>query len=544
MTYKYGIDFGTTNSSIAIRFVGDDKLEHTLVADVKNTLPRETLPSVVLIDYSGKVYAGVEAIDRFSYSSNNSGKQLYIKQIKLDLETKGNELLYTFNGTNYSGVDLIAQILKSLRVQIEKIVDELDIDVSGVVMGVPVQYGDIQKNILKKALVKAGYYSSFEEADNKTEFVSEPIAVAIHYGYNLKNDKTIMVFDFGGGTLDLAVINLKKQINNDKLHPHKTLAKERITLGGEELTRLFFINSFCSSNKYGTKRIAAEFGFRHNITNEQLWEKLLSCEDGIKFINAVERCKCELSQNLKFKFSFIGANIQFDEITFYRDDFTNAIEEKLDEITELVNVCLEHGNISDPFNIDKVILAGGSSLIPAVQNLLMDIFGSNRVSNEIREQDSMVKKLKRSRVSESEVLTSIVRGLAIVGCREEELINDVVDNDYGVWDGENNEFIPIIKRGIYVKETIFNKLTKQGKYQLVECLNKNASSVEVLVYQHNLNGYQKLGTINIPNPGGMRYKIYMQIDKKKGTLTVTLYDEIYQRWIDEVPLSEREYNLR
>ena len=45
MTYKYGIDFGTTNSSIALRFVGDDKNEHTLVIDVKDTLPRETIPT-------------------------------------------------------------------------------------------------------------------------------------------------------------------------------------------------------------------------------------------------------------------------------------------------------------------------------------------------------------------------------------------------------------------------------------------------------------------------------------------------------------------
>ena len=60
MIYKYGIDFGTTNSSIAIRFVGDDKQEHTLVVDVKDTLPRETIPSVVLADDKGNVVAGEE----------------------------------------------------------------------------------------------------------------------------------------------------------------------------------------------------------------------------------------------------------------------------------------------------------------------------------------------------------------------------------------------------------------------------------------------------------------------------------------------------
>lgn len=544
MIYKYGIDFGTTNSSIAMRFVGDDKAEHTLVVDVKDTLPRETLPSVILIDRNGKVYVGTDAMNQYTQSGLNSKNQLFIKRIKLDLENKGTALSYNVGGRSYDGVDLIAAILKALRVKAEKSADELEIDMSGVVMGVPVQYGDIQKNVLKKALVKAGYYETYEEADKKTEFVSEPVAVAVHYGLNLKNDKTVMVFDFGGGTLDLAIVNLKKQVGADKLHPHETIAKERITLGGEELTRLFFINSFCHHSKYGTKRIAAEFRFNRNLNAEQLWEKLSSCEEGVRFISAVERCKCDLSKAQKYKFSFIGKNIQIDEKTFYRDDFANAIEEKLDEIDDLIELCLENGNITDPFDIDHVILAGGSSLIPAVQNLLVDRFGNNRVSSKITEQDTVIKSLKHNKASDSEVLTSIVRGLAMVGCRDEELIEDVVDNDYGVWDVVENNFIPIIEKGIPVKDTAFDKLTKKGIYQEVECLDRDVSSVEVLVYQHNLNGNQKLGTINIPNPGGKKYKIYMQIDKKKGMLVVTLYDSVHQRWIDEIPLDERQYTLK
>ena len=63
MIYKYGIDFGTTNSSIAMRFVGEDKQEHTLVVDVKDTLPRETIPSVVLVDSRGMIVAGEDALN-------------------------------------------------------------------------------------------------------------------------------------------------------------------------------------------------------------------------------------------------------------------------------------------------------------------------------------------------------------------------------------------------------------------------------------------------------------------------------------------------
>lgn len=544
MIYKYGIDFGTTNSSIAMRFLGDDKAEHTLVVDVKDTLPRETMPTVILIDEKGKIHVGTEASTKYAQSGANSRKQLFIKRIKLDLENKGADLFYTVGGRTFDGADLIAEVLRTLRVKAEKIADELEIEMSGVVMGVPVQYGDIQKNVLKKALVKAGYYKDYKEADEKTEFVSEPIAVAVHYGLNLKNDTTVMVFDFGGGTLDLAIVNLKKQVSLDRLHPHETKSKERITLGGEELTRLFFINSFCSTMKYGTKKISSAFGFGRGLTAEQIWEKLSVCEEGVRFISAVERCKCDLSNAQKYKFSFIGRNIQLEEKTFYRDDFANAIEEKLDEIAELIKICLENGNIDDPYDIDHVILAGGSSLIPAVQDVLIDRFGSNKVSSKITEQDAVIKSLRRGRASESEVLTSIVRGLAMVGCREEQLVEDVVDNDYGVWDSVENDFIPIIEKGIPVKSTAFDRLTKKGICQEVECRDKNVASVEVKVYQRNLNGTKMLGRINIPNPGGMRYRVYMHIDQKSGMLVVTLFDCVHQRWIDEIPLDERQYTLK
>ena len=59
----------------------------------------------------------------------------------------------------------------------------------------------------------------------------------------------------------------------------------------------------------------------------------------------------------------------------------------------------------------------------------------------------------------------------------------------------------------------------------------------------NLTGEHQLGRINIPNPGGKKYRIYMQVNKKKGTLEVTIYDTIQRRWIDEIPLNERQYIL-
>ena len=231
-------------------------------------------------------------------------------------------------------------------------------------------------------------------------------------------------------------------------------------------------------------------------------------------------------------------------MTFYRDDFVNAIDEQLDKIQKLIDDCLEAGNITDPFDIDRVILAGGSSMIPAVQDILVDKFGSNRVASHSLTTDPVISEYKGNYAKESEVLTSIVRGLAMVGCREKSLIDDIVDSDYGVWDAVNNDFIQIIQRGTYVKQTKLDKISKQGIFEDVQCIDENVSTVNVEVYQNNITGLHKLGTINIPNPGGKKYRIYMQVDKKKGTLEVTIYDTVKQRWIEEIPLNERLYTLK
>lgn len=551
-TYKYGIDFGTTNSSIALRFMGTDNNEHTYVARLKDTKPQEVMPSVVVFDKMGRKKAGQEAKEYYLQKQYSSKELKFIKKIKLDLENEGTDLEYTLGDTTVSGVDLIASILKTLKIKADK---EVAVrcgvpveSISGVVMGVPVQYGDVQKNVLKEALCKAGFYRSIADADKKTEFVSEPIAVAVHNGLNLSQDRTVMVFDFGGGTLDLAVVNLKRLEGKDVLHPHETRAKERMTLGGEELTKLFFINSFCSDGKYGTQKLANAFRIKGVHSPEKLWNRLLEIPAGIRFIDKIEECKCDLSSSYRSEFYFTDVNIQVKPMDFYQDDFRDAIASKLDEIDELIDRTLENAEIRDKYDIDRVILAGGSSMIPAVQDVLASKFGNRKVSSKINDNDEYIKKLKGVRVSESEVLTSIVRGLAMVGFRKEELIEDVVDSDYGVWDDAENNLMVIIPKGISVKETRLNKISQEGIFEEVRCVDKSAHSVAVTVCQRvHKNGredIQKLGKINFQKmSGGERFQIFMEVDKKKGSLKVHIYDVNRNRWIDEIPLQQRTFNI-
>lgn len=549
MSYKYGIDFGTTNSSIAFRFADESESEHTWVVDVQDTYPRETMPSLIYVNEEGLIKVGAEAQQIYRKNTSSSTKQKLIRKIKMDLEEQGTSLKYKVGAKEFSGVNLIAQIFKALKNKADICADKADIDIHGVVMGVPVQYGDIQKNVIKKALVEAGFYKDLTEADRETEFVSEPIAVAVHYGLDLKQNKNILVFDFGGGTLDVAIINLKEQINANKLHPHETIAKDRLTLGGEELTRLFFINSFCNRGKYGTREISNAFKLNSGLAPDEIWDAIADSSIGAEFIAEIEKCKCELSRQKQCEFSFIGPNdIYLDKCRFYREDFENAIGPVLDKIEDfldnLIDSCVEDGKLDDEYSIDFAIVAGGSSLIPCIQDILCDRFGRNHVMSRAVSNDETIARLKRRNISESEVLTSIVRGLAAVGCRTNDVVEDVVDNDYGVWDDKANDFISIIKKGTKVKDTAIDKITLSGTYETVQCTDITAHTVEVKVYQNNNQGVSKLGTILICNPGGCEYRIYMQVDPQKGSLEVMFYDCVCSCWKDEIQFDERKYELK
>ncbi len=550
MRYKYGIDFGTTNSSIAFRFVDEQTTEHTWVVDVQDTYPRETMPSLVFVSEDGTIKVGAEAQQMYRKNTTSPVKQKLIRKIKMDLEKQGTSLKYQVGAKEFSGITLIAQIFKSLKNKADFCADKADIDIHGVVMGVPVQYGDIQKNVIKKALVEAGFYKNIMEAERETEFVSEPIAVAVHYGLDLKQNKNILVFDFGGGTLDVAIINLKKQVGTDRLHPHETIAKDRLTLGGEELTRLFFVNSFCSMGKYGTPTIRKAFKFDSYLSPEELWNKIADSSIGAEFISEIEKCKCELSRQKQCEFSFIGPNgIYLDQCKFYREDFENAIGSVLDKIEEfisnIIDSCITSGKLDDEHNIDYAIVAGGSSLIPCIQDILYEKFGRNHVMSQPLGDDDTITKLKRRNITENAVLTSIVRGLAVVGCKTHDVIEDVVDNDYGVWDDMNKQFLPIVTKGSKVKDTVVDKITLDGLHIDVKSTDMEAQTVEVKVYQKNNQGEEKLGTITIRNPGGFKYRIYMQVDTKKGSLEVMIYDNARLCWKDdEIPLDERQYELK
>lgn len=521
--YKYGIDFGTTNSSIALRSLHP---QIGLITDCFEVDPngylRKTLPSAVAFDKNGEPILGEKRINAI----RDENTQL-VRKIKWELTNPNFSV--EVNENSYQAKDIVALIFKRLR---ERAMRNTVVPIDGVVLGVPVGFRKDQKGAILKALVEAGFYHSHKEAVAKTEFVSEPIAVALHYGTKIKDLSRIMVFDFGGGTLDLTIMDLKIIGNKTELDPgisDEVLSKSGLYLGGETFTRLFFERVILS--KYGLYKMAADLGIERVNNEDELWEAMEKSESGRLLIKELDSTKITLSYEEHVDFYFKHRSLEINEI-ITRRDFEKAISPELPRIKELIFKCLRENTTKSAFtpeNVDMVLMAGGSSLIPVIQEMVIDIFGRERVQIDDRE----------------ETLTCIARGLAVAGCQDEsrkQKFLDIVESDYGIWDEINNNIEIILPRNTRVKDTNIDRLLLQGYSQQFKTVSKKPTYIRFQVYQDE----NPIGTIEAPissNGKEGKFEIFFSIDEKKGWLVIDIYDRMKGDWMDDIPIENRSFNL-
>lgn len=561
MRHKYGIDFGTTNSSIGFRFQRDDEY-HLEIVELSSLYPRVTIPSLIFIDDDGTIQIGHDA-ERNSNEvievckRDDSGELVCvgetgnpIRRIKMDLEKYGSSLVYRLDDCEYSVDELIAELFAFLRDKAEYDAEQNDIEIDdGVVLGVPVDYGDNQKNVLKRALTLSGFYESIKEADECTEFVSEPVAVAVYYGWDLEKDnKNVLVFDFGGGTLDIAVVNLKNQIGTDHLHPHEVLAKKRLTLGGEELNRLFFIHCFCE--KYGVDKLARAVKAPLSVQDAQQLSDYIFTQSQHRtdFFNTVERCKVDLSSEKTTRVKF-PPFFKLEDKVLFRKDFEEAIAPQLSAISQLlkdvIDECIHKGcsdkiDFDNKNDIDHVLLAGGSSLIPCIQNCIGEFFPYGRIQASPIDHEQG-NKTDNAKIQSIEVMTSVVRGLSSLGCKEYDVVDDVVDSDYGVYTSAK-VFSPIICRNTPKIDTLVDKLRIDGMCKTYGIEDISATHIDIPIIQRSVAGDITLGTITIHNYGGNEYRIFMQVRPEKSMLEVMIYNCSTHDFIP-VPLNESQFSI-
>lgn len=539
MIYKYAIDFGTTNSSVAIR-VRDEraKTESTVVC-------KPTVLSVVYVDENtdesniALENVGKEAKEVFPIHEEN--QKALIREIKMAIDLE-KELVTTDSGLKFHTVFLAAAILRKLKVVADSRLEQLQITAQGVVMGVPVSFSDRSKAMLRRALVSAGFYRDEAQARQLTEFVSEPVAVAVSYGLKVEDKKNVLVFDFGGGTLDVAILQLTPQGNEiDSRLPHDVLSKERLSLGGEDLNRLLYSKVFLCHYRTEMEQYRQQFGISPDTSLDDaktVWAALSKTEAGVQLQERLESLKQMLSTEPIWDFAWTAPNgMTFPKVNITQSEFEDALNNISDDIENLVQKCLDDAGLNY-FDIDDVLLAGGSSLIPFIQNILIE---EMRFGNRVHGCD-------RKKIVPSDVLTSIVKGLSVYACKVDSkrrsIVEDIVDSDYGVWDTVQHKVSVILKKGTRFSDTEHQKtMATGGCYKDYEAVGNRSSSIPLDVYEVAGKRESKLGKIDLNRPGSGFYRIFMRVDSQSGCLVVDIYDRQTMKWYDDIPLEDREFEL-
>lgn len=540
MIYKYAIDFGTTYSSIALRFQDDDEKKSEIIKVENGGVRAESIPSVFYVEGEDPEDLDQLLVGRKAKKANSRGPGQLLREVKLPL-VDGKDRYEAQDGTEYPISMLAAALLEELKEAADEAAPELGIRPQGVVMGVPVDFPESAKAVLLEALVNADFYEDIQEAREGTEFVPEPVAAAVAYGVEITEGRRIMVFDFGGGTLDVAILELSSTYDEDDEEerlPHKVLAKSGLPIGGEALTRILFSKVFAPKYSFEIGKNRALLGIpeQADLGSVEVWESMSSTQDGMELQDALEELKCQLSLNDRVKDYMIRTpNCTFDARTFYQSDFTRAIEKAgiLDQIEEAVKKCLNKAGL-DKSDIGEVLMAGGSSLIPCVQDVLEEELGFR----------SRIRGCQREKIVPRDVLFSVVRGLSVYACRESAdqlLVDDRVDHDYGVWDVKKEKVSVILPWNTLYSDTEYDReLASGGCFKEYEVVGQTAS-VDIMVYEQDGDERYKVGTIPLNRIGSGKFRIFMSANQ--GRLRVDIYDRHRREWYDDIPLADREFGI-
>ncbi len=347
-----GIDLGTTNSLVAIIHPETKK-----PVALKEHNSSSLVPSVIHFDELGNVTVGEEAKKFLESDPANtifSAKRLMGKSFN-DIKQNANFFTYKVIDDNteslvkvqvgdkfYSPIDLSSFILKELKARAEHI---LKTPVTKAVITVPAYFNDAQRQATRDAGKLAGL--------DVLRIVNEPTAASLAYGLGLASDeeKTIAVYDLGGGTFDISILKITNGI-------FEVLSTNGDTyLGGDDFDRVI------------VEHWMNEFG----ITEDEL-KSSKELSQGLRL--RAEDAKKHLSSNDNFSVDFNG-----DQLSITKEKFESLIQSLIDKTLQCCANAVKDSNIAIN-TIETVVMVGGSTRIPAVKNAVGEFF-KQKVHDEV-----------------------------------------------------------------------------------------------------------------------------------------------------------------
>lgn len=315
-----GIDLGTTNSLVACFTEQGPKI-------IPNRLGKNLTPSVVSVDEEGKVYVGETARERMSLYPDTVAQAFK--------RSMGTEREYVLSGRHFRPEELSSMVLRSLKEDAEAYLGE---EITEAVISVPAYFDDKRRKATKQAGELAGL---------KVErMISEPTAAAVAYGlYDKTQDTRFLVFDLGGGTFDVSILELYHNILEVR-----AVAGDNY-LGGEDFTEVM--------EKLFLQK-----------TKLQLSE--LNEKEQVRLYRQAEKAKCAISDHTEITMSFLYKEETLEKTITYKE-YEEACEELLMKIREPVKKSLGDAGLKLG-DIDEVLLIGGATRLSVVRDFLIRLF--------------------------------------------------------------------------------------------------------------------------------------------------------------------------
>lgn len=435
-----GIDLGTTNSLVACFRNGKAEI-------IPNRLGENLTPSVVSVDGKGTVYVGRSAKERAMLHPLESAS-VFKRSMGTDRE-------YILGDWKLRAEELSSLVLRSLKEDAESYLGE---PVTDAIISVPAYFNDLQRKATKRAGELAGL--------NVVRIINEPTAAAIAHGMTEQDDVRYLIFDLGGGTFDVSILELYSPI----MEVHAIAGDNFI--GGEDFTDVLY-NLFLESA---------------GIAPETLDLKTRS-----EVRKAAEKCKCDFSHQDEILMCCpVGGKIHILSLSL--EEYERACVPLLDRLRKPIERSLRDAGVSLS-EIDKIVLVGGATRSPVVRKFVAKLFG--RIPSFGINPDEAVAigaalqcgMKSRDKEIQEVVLTDV--------CPFTLGTEVLVDN--GVFE-EPGHYLPIIER---------NTVIPVSRTETVYTAHENQTRICVKILQGESRMSQNnllLGELNVPVPAGPKGK--------------------------------------
>lgn len=420
-----GLDFGTTNSSIALAQPAGVKVA-TFASTGGATESYRSLLYLHRVRENGrntiKSWSGPAGIAEYLQSDE---KGRLVQSLKSFLSSRSLQTTEVF-GRRFRLEELIARILADIRLAAEV---QFGPAANRVVVGRPVRFvgaesfGDDEYALtrLKEALLIAGF--------KDVSFEYEPVAAAYHYESTLDHDELVMIGDFGGGTSDFSLLRVGPSLRASDA-PRQVIGNEGVGIAGDsfdariirhlvspalgagselesagkrlpvpnwvyfKLERWHHLSFLRSAETLNMLRSVAAQALEREKIEALLY--LIQHDLGYQLHRAVQRAKVALSHEERTRLQFSDGDADIDE-PLTRAEFERWIRDELNDIEHHINALLSKTG-TEPSDVDVVFLTGGSSFVPAVRRIFESRFGLSKIRT-------------------GDEFTSVARGLALRAAR-------------------------------------------------------------------------------------------------------------------------------